>query len=239
MAIAGRFAKRDNAPTAVLDIAIVIKRMAGNFAGYGIPREVYMNNPIEQVSSYSASMTGAVAVDSPVPDSQHKVSAIYPSREEAEVVCQLLIKKGIAGSQIEVLAQHSPAVAEDANGEEGSEEVLKEVLIDGAIGTAVGTGLGALGTAALVASGITLFAASPVVAPLAMLGWFAGAGGLVGAAVGANGKNGKFSELVSDAIQAGNTVLVVHTQTESERQLAKDVIGTSFRGRDEVITEAN
>lgn len=112
------------------------------------------------------------------------------------------------------------------------------MLVDGAIGTAVGTGVGAIGSAALVAANVTLFVASPVVAPLAMLGWFAGLGGIVGAAFGANRKEGKFSELVKDAIESGNTVLVTYTHNESERELAKEVICASLKGRDEAAMES-
>ncbi len=174
----------------------------------------------------------------------HKVSAIYPSREEAEAVRQRLIDGGFAGSAVDILHDHPATVVE-----EGSDEVLKDMLVDGAIGTAVGTGVGALGTAVLWASGITLFVASPVVAPLAMLGWFAGIGGLVGAATGAAAtgapeggtprKEGKFSELVMDAIKSGNAVLVARTHDEAERELAKKIISDSLKGRDEVASESD
>ena len=136
----------------------------------------------------------------------------------------------------------SPAVDADLLGEEGSAEVLKDVLVDGAVGTAVGTGVGAIGAVLMVAGSVTLFVASPVVAPLAMLSWFASVIGLVGAAAGANANsrtNGKFSELVMDAIQAGNTVLIARTHNETDRQLAKEIIDASFKGRDVVAVESH
>ena len=71
-----------------------------------------------------------------------------------------------------------------------------------------------------------------------MVGWFAGIGGIVGAAVGANRKDGRFSELVTDAIQAGNTVLVVRTHAEPDRELVRVVLEASFRGREGVTTES-
>jgi len=174
----------------------------------------------------------------------HKVSAIYPSREEADAVRQRLIDGGIAASAVDILHDRPSTLVE-----EGSDEVLKDMLVDGAIGTAVGTGVGALGTAVLWASGVTLFVASPVVAPLAMLGWFAGVGGLVGAAAGAAAtgapepstprKEGKFSELVMDAIKSGNAVLVARTHDKTEREVAKKIIGDSLKGRDEVASESD
>ena len=171
--------------------------------------------PSEQ-NAFSGATMGAGPPESYTESGSHKVSAIYPSREEAEAVRQRLIDGGIAASAVDILHDHAATVVE-----EGSDEVLKDMLVDGAIGTAVGTGVGALGTAVLWASGITLFVASPVVAPLAMLGWFAGIGGLVGAATGAAAtgapeggterKEGKFSELVMDAIKSGNAVLVARS----------------------------
>ncbi len=172
----------------------------------------------------------------------HMVSAIYPNREEAETVRQRLVDAGLAGGGVRILHDHPSGIVEQS-----SDEVLKDMLVDGAIGTAVGTSVGALGTAILWASGITLFVASPVVAPLAMLGWFAGIGGLVGAATGAAAagapeaggprKEGKFSELVMDAIKAGNAVLVVRTDDDAQKEQVKAIISNSVRGREEVVSE--
>jgi len=177
-------------------------------------------------------------------DSPHTVSAIYPSRAEADGVRQHLIERGFAESAVRIIgdASESPLWA-DAD-ETGRDEVLRDVLVDGAIGTAVGTGVGVIGTVAIAAAGITLFVASPVVAPLAMLGWFAGLGGVIGAAVGANRKEGsdaregKFSELVMDAIEEGNTALVVRTYGEAERELAKRIITDSLQGTDQIPVQS-
>jgi hypothetical protein len=80
-----------------------------------------------------------------------------------------------------------------------------------------------------------------------MLGWFAGIGGLVGAATGAAAtgapevggprKEGKFSELVMDAIKAGNAVLVVHTDDDAEKEQVKEIISNSLKGREAVVSE--
>jgi len=175
--------------------------------------------------------------------SPHTVSAIYPSREEAEGVRQRLLDGGVPADTVHVLRDGSSNTLGRPN-----DEVLKDMVVDGAIGTAVGTGVGVLGTAILWASGFTLFVASPVVAPLAMLGWFAGIGGLVGAASGAgsNGavdsggarKEGKFSELVMDAIKSGNAVLVVHTADDAETEWVKEIVGDSLKGREMAASEA-
>ena len=115
-------------------------------------------------------------------------------------------------------ADSGPAISEP-KGE--SNEVLTNVLVDGAIGTVVGTGIGALAQLAIVAGSVSLFVASPLVAPLVMLGWGASLGAFVGAAAGANAgvehKDGWLSDLVHDAIASGQVVLVVQTRTGQKK----------------------
>ena len=174
------------------------------------------------------------------PERSHRVSAIYTTSEEAERVRQHLIDSGIDAKTVVVLHDLSPSSLED-----GDDEVLKDMLVAGAIGTAVGTGVGAIGTAVIWATSVTLFVASPLLAPLAMLGWFAGVGGVAGAVAGAAspdfrlGKQGRFSELVRDAIQSGSVVLVVRTQREEDQELAKKIIGQSLKGHHAVVRESS
>ena len=132
-----------------------------------------MNNPVESITIVEGTESAALGL---VSRPKHVFSAVYPSREEADGVRLQLEERGIRAGQIRICHEAPPQLADD-----GSDDVLKDVLVDGGIGTLVGTGVGALGTLAIVASGVTLFVASPVVAPLAMLGWFASIGGVVGA----------------------------------------------------------
>ncbi len=197
-----------------------------------------MNNSTDQNDTDLTTGPGPIAERS-ASSQLHRVSAIYATREEAGRVRQDLISLGIAADAVALLDDlaHVPVAG-------GSDDVLKDMLVDGAIGTAVGTGVGAIGTVMLWAASVTLFVASPLVAPLAMLGWFASVGGIAGAVAGAasdqgkNGKEGKFSELVMDAIQAGNVVLVVHTHGDGDRELAKAIIGKSLTGHGAAPTES-
>jgi len=97
----------------------------------------------------------------------------------------------------------------------------------------VGAGVGGLAEVALVAANVSLFVASPLIAPLVMLGWGASLGGLLGAMAGAGtaGKHsepaandGRFATLIADAISSGQVVLVVETLTEQETTVARQVI---------------
>lgn len=191
-----------------------------------------MDNIAGTTHTAPASTGAEVATQS----AHHRVAAIYPTQDEAEAVRRHLIAAGLAADTLDVM--HADALP-DAS--EDSDETLKLVLVDGAVGTAIGTGVGALGTLALWASGISLFVASPVIAPLAMLGWFAGLGAVVGGAVGATQEqsaahkegDGRFSELVMDAIKSGHAVLIARTRDETERQAAETIVRESLKGRDE------
>lgn len=159
----------------------------------------------------------------------HHVSGFFAHREEAEGALSRLIAQGLPRGQLQLFAADSGPAVSQPQGE--SNEVLNNVLVDGAIGTAVGTGIGALAQLALVAGSVTLFVASPLVAPLVMLGWGASLGALVGAAAGANTdvkqKEGWLSDLVQDAVANGQVVLVAQTRTEQETATAREVIGTA------------
>jgi len=165
-------------------------------------------------------------------EQSHIVSGIYTSRAEADMVRDRLVERGLPREQLGVVAN-----AEDFSNSKMAvdDKVLKDVLVDGSVGAAVGTGVGALAEVALVAANVTLFVASPLIAPLAMLGWGAALGGVVGAAAGANKsevkKEGKFADLVLDAIRSGHVVLVAQTRTAAEAALVREIVGDSVADR--------
>ncbi|HEY8940811.1 MAG TPA: hypothetical protein VIM59_11500, partial [Cellvibrio sp.] len=113
-------------------------------------------------------------------DYLHHVSGFFAHDDQAREVNQQLLAENIPLERIHLLNKTTSEpfhpVKEDSNG------VLKEIVVDGTIGAAVGTGIGALAQFAFVASNVTLFVASPLIAPLVMLGWGAGLGGFLGAA---------------------------------------------------------
>ena len=158
----------------------------------------------------------------------HIVSGIYASRAEAEVVRDGLVERGLSHGQMNIVENAKV----DGNGSMAEDnEALKDVLVDGSVGAVVGTVIGGLGEVALVAANVTLFVASPLIAPLFMLGWGAFVGGLAGAAIGAEKpeerKEGKLSDLVLDAIRSGHVVLIAHTRTSVEANVARAFIGDS------------
>jgi hypothetical protein len=160
---------------------------------------------------------------------RHHVSGFFANKEDAQGALAKLVERGLAREQVQLFAADATPPTKGA--EADSNMVLKDVLVDGAVGTAIGTGIGALGELALVAANVTLFVASPLVAPLAMLGWGASIGAIVGAATGATAdvkkKDGRLADLVQDAIMNGQFVLVATTRTEQETMIAREVIKAS------------
>ncbi|HRO58004.1 MAG TPA: hypothetical protein PK177_02390 [Burkholderiaceae bacterium] len=160
----------------------------------------------------------------------HRVVGIYPTVEEALAARQQLLDQGVPATNVHLFepgrvgAGSAPSRLPEAD----SDDVLKEILRESAIGTAVGTAAGAVGTAALAVAGVSLFVASPVIAPLAMIGWGAGLGGLVGAATATLGRKGDVADLVRDALKSGHVVLLAHASDEAQTALMRMVIGDSM-----------
>lgn len=102
-------------------------------------------------------------------DYRHYVSGFFPHKTDAESVLAKLVERELPRERLYIFdADSAPAIpASPAN----SKEVLGDVLVDSAIGTVVGTGLGALAEVVLIAANVSLFVASPLLAPLMMLGW--------------------------------------------------------------------
>ena len=162
-------------------------------------------------------------------DYSHHISGFFAHRQEAEGALARLLEGGLPRQQMQLFAADSgPQVSKPVG---DSNEVLTNVLVDGAIGTAVGSGLGALAQLALVVANVSLFVASPLIAPLVMMGWGASLGAFVGAAAGADAggerKEGWLSDLVRDAMANGQVVLVVQAKTEQETAMAREVIGAA------------
>jgi hypothetical protein len=158
---------------------------------------------------------------------RHHVTGFFEQGEEARWALSRLVDRGLPRERLQLLKPDAVPRAAAPHGE--NNEVLKDVLVDGAIGTAVGTGIGALAEVALVSANVSLFVASSLVDPLAMLAWGAGLGGLIGAVVGAErhapANDGSFAAQVCDAVMSGQTVLLAETSTPAETEIAREVIG--------------
>jgi hypothetical protein len=158
----------------------------------------------------------------------HHVSGFYIKQEEAQIALSKLNARGIPEGQLSIY--DNVTEANERSPGTDSNAMLKALIVDGVMGAAVGTGIGVLAEIGLMVANVSLFIASPLLAPLAMLGWGASLGGVVGAVIGSEsiGKtDGKFADLVHDAIMNGQVVLVAKTLTEAETAIAQQVIKES------------
>lgn len=163
---------------------------------------------------------------------RHYVSGFFSQRKDADASLSLLVSRGLPSERLHIFSTGRGSVP--AKPESDSDNVLKDMLTTGAIGSAVGTGMGALAEVGLVMANVSLFVASPLIAPLMLLGWGATLGGLMGATVGAaqhtQHKDGWFSALIRDAISNGHVVLVADTWSPQETEIAQAVLHSAIGG---------
>ena len=160
----------------------------------------------------------------------HHVSGFFAHRKDADQASTSLVDAGIPSSQIQIFQSGEAASPTAVRSE--NDEVLTDMLVDGGIGTVVGAGIGALVEVALVAGSVSLFVASPLIAPLVLMGWGASLGGFVGAWTGSTAgtekKEGWLSDLVGDAIENGQVVLVAEARSETEAVIERDIINAAI-----------
>lgn len=153
---------------------------------------------------------------------KHHVSGFFAEREQAQAALNSLLKLGLPSDRLHCLDAHEPKTETRTHPQ--SKEVLSDMLTDSAIGVAVGIGAGTLAELALTVTSVSLFVASPLIAPLALLGWGASLGGFLGAAIGAGKAKRSFAELIHDARASGHTVLLAETRSEEESSRAQQLM---------------
>jgi hypothetical protein len=152
---------------------------------------------------------------------QHCVSGFFVKQEEAELALTELLHRGIPAQQL-ALDVHDPQDLRHGAVTD-CPLMLKNIRID----SVTGNPDAAAGDMALTVKSVTLFVASPLIAPLAMLGWAASLGASQGAVKGSicfQKQEGKLADLVADAIQSGQVVLTVITHSEQQTDIAVEVI---------------
>jgi hypothetical protein len=165
-------------------------------------------------------------------DYVHYVSGYFTHQDQAEDVFSKLIATGLPRNRVQIYTSHSSAHVSSG----GSNQVLKKILIDGTIGAGVGAAVGLLVEVAFMFNDVDLFAASPLIAPLVLLGWGASIGGLIGASMGAVKNSQSLSASIDSAIRNGQIVVVAKTNNNDERILARKTFKDSIGDYNEVET---
>lgn len=156
----------------------------------------------------------------------HYISGFFAKKEDAENAQLAMVAKGFPIEQLSIFTTHD--ATSESKLQIKSNDALKDILVDGAVGACIGILIGVLVEIVFVATDLRLFIASPVLAPLTLLGWGASLGALVGTTIGfkvaTNDKGGKFSEMIRDAISNGQVVLVAKTISQVEKRLAQNMM---------------
>lgn len=161
----------------------------------------------------------------------HQISGFFSHRDQAESAYAQLLQQGITAAQLTLRDTDStPPAATTLAGNQSSNDVLKSVLISTAIGVAIGSAAGIVVELALTAANINLFVASPLIAPLVLIGWGASIGGFIGAAIGVMKKNRPLTQRVQEAILNGQIALVVDTHDRQQTAAAKAVMDAAVGG---------
>jgi hypothetical protein len=155
----------------------------------------------------------------------HKVAAIYHDQASARNAMETLAHAGFSDNQLRVAGPNDPRAERKLEPE--GKEIPKTIVKDTAVGAGVGGVLGLAGSATLGAAGMALFLSQPVAATLAIAGYAAGVGGLVGFLKGIKVKEGVFVGAAEDALKQGYWALVVHCRTADEEQRAHELIAST------------
>lgn len=159
----------------------------------------------------------------------HRLLGLYTTRAAAENVRDQLVQCGLSAKKVKILEPGHGGAGKTTRAD--SDDVLQEMLREGLIGTVIGILAAAVGTIALAAAKIGLFASSPLLGTLVMLGWGATIGGFVGAAAGARSSKGAVPDLLNLSLASGHVVIIAHTATEAQTTLARQILGESMRER--------
>lgn len=159
----------------------------------------------------------------------HHVSGLFASRGKSQTAFARLIALGVPRQQVQIM---SSKIAQHGAFPHNNHVILQNIIVDAAIGLVIGTGVVAASELLLTTADASLFSASGFIAPLTILGWGAGLGLLLGAAVGANQEPAErddepqdwLSAQVRKGITRDQVVLTVETQTEQQTLNAHNAI---------------
>lgn len=153
------------------------------------------------------------------------VAAVFSSRPEADRAVDDLVRAGFARGSISLLVaessrgQHFKVV----EGDKAAEGAIGGSVVGGTLG-AIAAGLVAIGI--IVAPGVGLIAAGPLLAALAGLGAGAAAGGLVGGLVGL-GIPEHHAKVMDAQITRGGILVAVGTVDKDQQKAAEDAFAAA------------
>ena len=156
--------------------------------------------------------------------SNSKVAAVFrdpaSARQAADAVTTAL---ALDASQVQVIAPDEPQAARKLEPE--SRGIWRTIVIAHAKLGIAGAAVGLVAFAAMYAMGVLFIVNSPVAAALALLFFGAIAGLMLGGLTALRPDHDRYVQATRDAMEAGNTTVVVHAFSAEQRDRAAELLG--------------
>lgn len=155
--------------------------------------------------------------------SNSKVAAVFPREAAARAAAQAVAAAlDLDAAQVQVITPSEPHPGRKLEPE--SRGIWRTIVVAHVRLGIVGAVVGVVAFAVLYAIGLPFITASPVAAALILLGFGAVAGLMLGGLVSLRPDHDRYVEATRDAMEAGNTTVVVHAFSVEQRQQAAEFL---------------
>ena len=155
--------------------------------------------------------------------SNSKVAAVFPREAAARAAAQAVAAAlDLDAAQVQVITPSEPHPGRKLEPE--SRGIWRTIVVAHVRLGIVGAVVGVVAFAVLHAIGLPFITASPVAAALILLGFGAVAGLMLGGLVSLRPDHDRYVEATRDAMEAGNTTVVVHAFSVEQRHQAAEFL---------------
>lgn len=155
--------------------------------------------------------------------SNSKVAAVFPREAAARAAAQAVAAAlDLDAAQVQVITPSEPHPGRKLEPE--SRGIWRTIVVAHVRLGIVGAVVGVVAFAVLYAIGLPFITASPVAAALILLGFGAVAGLMLGGLVSLRPDHDRYVEATRDAMEAGNTTVVVHAFSVEQRHQAAEFL---------------
>lgn len=155
--------------------------------------------------------------------SNSKVAAVFPREAAARAAAQAVAAAlDLDAAQVQVITPSEPHPGRKLEPE--SRGIWRTIVVAHVRLGIVGAVVGVVAFAVLYALGLPFITASPVAAALILLGFGAVAGLMLGGLVSLRPDHDRYVEATRDAMEAGNTTVVVHAFSVEQRHQAAEFL---------------
>lgn len=155
--------------------------------------------------------------------SNHKLAAVFHSAKRAQDAAGALVTRlGLGEAQVQVVAPGEPFPGRKLEPE--SRGILRTIIVSHVRLAIAGAVAGLLVFGVLRALGVPFIVQSPVASLVILLAFSAGAGMMLGGLVSLRPDHDRYIFAARDAMQAGDTTVVVHAFSPEQRDQAASML---------------